>query len=52
MGELTLAQAAARVKVSRTFDPVPGEREVYQDHFREYKKLYGSLKGFYHRLNG
>lgn len=52
MGELTLQQAADRVPVARTFDPVPGEREIYQQHFREYKKLYGSLKGFYRRLNG
>ncbi len=51
-GELTLEQAAAKVPVARTFDPVPADREVYAHHFREYKKLYGSLKGFYHRMNG
>lgn len=52
MGELTLEQAAARVPVARTFDPVPGDREVYQQHFIEYKKLYPALKGFYRRMNG
>lgn len=51
-GELTLEQAAALVPVARTFEPDPSERQVYDDHFREYRKLYGSLKGFYHRMNG
>ena len=38
--------------VAQTFDPVPADREVYAHHFREYSKLYGSVKGFYHRMNG
>lgn len=50
-GELTLEQAASRVPVSRRFDPDPGDREVYAAHFREYRKLYGRLKGFYRRVN-
>lgn len=51
-GEISLEQAAALVPVARTFTPDPGDREVYAEHFREYRKLYGSLKGFYHRMNG
>jgi xylulokinase len=50
-GELSLEQAAALVPVARTFDPVPGERGVYAAQFAEYRKLYGALKGFYHRMN-
>ena len=51
MGEITLDEAAARVPVARTFDPDPADREVYAHHMREYKKLYGSVKGFYKRMN-
>ena len=52
MGEITLDEAAARVPVARTFDPVPADRDVYAHHMREYKKLYGTVKGFYKRMNG
>ncbi|MCU0295103.1 MAG: FGGY-family carbohydrate kinase [Candidatus Nanopelagicales bacterium] len=52
LGELTLEQAAAKVPVAQTFTPVPGEREVYAANFAEYRKLYGSVKGFYKRMNG
>lgn len=51
-GELTLSEAAARVPVARTFDPDPADREVYAHHVKEYKKLYGTVKGFYRRING
>jgi xylulokinase len=51
-GELTLEQAAALVPVARTFTPDPFDREIYERHFAEYRKVYGSLKGFYRRMNG
>ena len=52
LGELSLREAAARVPVAHSFDPVPGEKDVYARNFREYKKLYGAVKGFYRRMNG
>lgn len=52
LGELTLEQAAALVPVAARFRPVPGDREVYARHYAEYRKLYGAVKGLYHRLNG
>ena len=52
MGEITLDEAAARVPVAQTFDPIPADRDVYAHHMREYKKLYGTVKGFYKRMNG
>jgi len=51
-GELTLDEAAARIPIARTFDPDPADRETYAHHMREYKKLYGTVKGFYRRMNG
>lgn len=51
-GELTLEQAAAMVPIARTFTPDPFDRTVYDRHFTEYRKVYGSLKGFYRRMNG
>lgn len=50
-GQLSLEQAAALVPVAQTFEPVVSERQIYAAHFTEYKKLYGSVKGFYHRMN-
>ena len=50
-GELDLTSAAALVPVDRTFVPVPEDRAVYAAHYTQYKKLYGTLKGFYHRMN-
>jgi xylulokinase len=52
IGELTLAQAAARVPVGRRFDPDPADRRVYATHFQEFRTLRGRLKGVYRRLNG
>lgn len=52
LGELTLDQAAAMVPVERTFTPDPADRDVYAAHFKQYRKLYGSLKGFYRKMNG
>lgn len=51
-GELTLEQAASLVPVARTFSPDLADREVYARQYAEYRKLYGSLKGFYRRING
>jgi xylulokinase len=51
-GEMTLEQAAELVPVARTFDPIPADRDVYAHHYGEYRKLYGTLKGFYRRMNG
>ncbi len=50
-GELTLQQAAALVPVAHTFTPDPAEREIYAQHFGQYRRLYSSLKGFYRRMN-
>ena len=50
-GELSLQQAAALVPVAQRFTPEAGDRKIYADHFAEYRKLYGSLKGFYRRMN-
>ena len=48
LGELTLEEAPALVPVAKVFEP---ETTVYADGYAEYRKLYGALKGLYHRLN-
>jgi len=50
LGELTLDQVPALVPVSTTFTPSPDARR-YAAGYAEYRKLYGKLKGLYHRLN-
>lgn len=52
MGRMSLAEAASRVPVARVFDPDPADREMYARHMAEYRKLYGTVKGFYRRMNG
>lgn len=51
LGRLTLPEAAERVPVVAAFDPDPADREVYARHMTEYRKLYGTVKGFYRRMN-
>ena len=39
------------VKVDRTFQPQPGNAEIYDKLFGLYQEVYGDLKGFYRKLN-
>jgi xylulokinase len=48
LGELTLDEVPALVPVAEVFEP---DSEAYADAYAEYRKLFGTLKGLYHRLN-
>jgi xylulokinase len=50
LGELALDDVPALAPAAATFTPSSDSR-VYATAFAEYRKLYGSLKGLYHRLN-
>ena len=50
LGELTLGEVPALVPASATFTP-SAHTQAYSDGYAEYRKLYGKLKGLYHRLN-
>lgn len=50
-GELSLEQAAALVPLDRSFRPDPGDRAVYAANLEHFRGLYGTLKGFYRRIN-
>ena len=45
LGEMTLPEAAARVRVAQVFDPAQCDREVYQEAYADYRGLYKRLKG-------
>ena len=51
LGEIALTEAGSMVPIDRTFAPDPVERDVYDRHFQEYRKLAGTLRGFYRRMN-
>jgi xylulokinase len=51
LGELALEDVPALVPVAQTFTPSPIDRLTYADAYAEYAKLYGTVKGLYHRLN-
>ncbi len=50
LGELTLDEVPALVPVPERFLPT-SEAAVYARSYAEYRKLFGGLKGMYHRLN-
>ena len=45
LGEMTLPEAASRVRVERIFAPADCDRETYQQAYAEYRGLYKRLKG-------
>jgi xylulokinase len=52
LGELGLEEAGAKVAVRRRFEPTAEHAAAYASGYAEFRKLYGTLKGLYHRLNG
>ncbi len=50
LGELRLEDVPALVPVAGTFVP-SADAATYARLYAEYRKLFGSLKGLYHRLN-
>ena len=50
LGELTLDDVPALAPAAATFTP-SSEAGVYARGYGEYRKLYGTVKGLYHRLN-
>jgi xylulokinase len=50
LGELTLEEVPALVPVAQRFEP--SGSAAYVEGYAEYRKLAGTLKGLYHRLNG
>ena len=48
---MTLAEAASAVPLGAVFEPDPADRDVYARHLREYRRMYGTLKNFYRRMN-
>ena len=51
LGKLELADVAARVGVTATFEPSGDARKTYEPMYREYRRLYQRLHGMYARLN-
>jgi xylulokinase len=51
LGERRLDEVGRDVEVDRVFRPADTDRETYQRLYREYRRLYGTLKHTYARLN-
>ena len=51
LGELRLEDVPALVPVARRFTPTGDSAGAYAAGFEEYRKLHGTLKGMYNRLN-
>ncbi len=50
LGELSFDEVPALAPAAATFAP-SAHTQAYADGYTEYRKLYGKLKGLYHRLN-
>jgi xylulokinase len=50
LGELTFDDVPALTPAAASFTP-SAHAAVYRDGYAEYRKLYGKIKGLYHRLN-
>jgi len=51
LGELSLEDITAIVKVARTYEPDPKNARVYDQQFREFLEFYKRMKPIYKRLN-
>jgi xylulokinase len=51
LGRLTLEEVPGLVPLSGTYRPDPAALTTYEPMYREFKQLYGRLKGTYRRLN-
>jgi xylulokinase len=51
LDRMDFAAIPARVRVTRTFDPDPSTRAVYEPMYAEYRRLYHRLHGMYAKLN-
>ncbi len=52
LGRLRLDEVPALVPAAQGFDPEPGAVAAYAPLYEEFRRVYGSLKGMYRRLNG
>ena len=52
LGEITIGEAGALVPLDARFDPRPENAATYAAGYGEFRRLAGTLKGFYHRANG
>ena len=51
LSRVRFEEVPARVPGVQGFDPDPAAHAVYEPMYQEFSKLYGRLKGMYHRLN-
>jgi xylulokinase len=52
LGYITFDDIPERVKITRTYEPNPDNREIYDELFDEFVDIYKSNKRMYARLNG
>jgi xylulokinase len=51
LGEISLSEAGSRTLVTDVFLPDGSDAALYEDLYKEYRRLYRELKGIHHRLN-
>ncbi|HEY5011759.1 MAG TPA: FGGY-family carbohydrate kinase, partial [Acidimicrobiia bacterium] len=52
LGRVSVADIGRRVQVTRTFDPQPANRAIYDELFGEFRAVYKQNRAMYRRLNG
>ncbi len=51
LGEIQTREIPALVKIERVYDPIPGNRKLYETRFREFMQIYRRNRAIYRRLN-
>jgi len=52
LGEITYKNVPQLVRFKKTYNPDLANRQLYDDRFNTFKKIYAQMKGIYHSLNG
>lgn len=52
LGEITFQQAPRLIRFKRVYEPQAQHRQVYDDRFRIFTRIYRQMKGVYRQLNG
>lgn len=51
LGEIRFSDIPALVEVRRTFSPDPRNREIYDERFQTFTRIYRQMRGIYRKLN-
>jgi xylulokinase len=52
LGDTTFSELTSRIHFNKMYDPIPSHRDLYNQRFEQFIKIYKQMRGVYHQLNG